>query len=77
MTTTTKTECENDDQYPYLVLDTFSSRLKSEPVAGYFRTRHSAEENAKLRNRQRNDAYAMTRYIVYGAVAEETRPCHY
>ena len=50
--------------YPYLVLDTLSSRLQSEPVVGYFLTRQAAEDNATLRNSQRNDPYGMKRYIV-------------
>lgn len=60
----------NEDPCPYLVLDTFSSRFKSEPVAGYFTTRHAAEENARCRNNQRNDPYGMTRYIVFDTTEE-------
>lgn len=53
------------DQYPYLVLDSFSSRLQSEPVVGYYRTRKAANENARIRNNQLNDPYGMKRYIIH------------
>ena len=56
----------SDDQYPYLVLDAHSSRFQSEPVVGYFRTRRAAEDNATIRNSQRNDPYGMKRYIITG-----------
>jgi hypothetical protein len=61
-----------DDEYPYLVLDTFSRRFKSEPVAGYFRTRQAAQDNAARRNSQLNDPYGMKRYIVFDTQEEGT-----
>ena len=60
----------NNETYPYLVLDTFSNRCQSEPVVGYFCTRHAAEENATIRNSRLNDPYGMKRYIVF----EEVNP---
>lgn len=61
-----------NNKYPYLVLDSWSYRNKTEPVMASCRTRREADEHARrLNHNLAIDHNGLTRYRVYEARDEE------